>query len=162
MKKLFVLLLGLFLLPLISFTQILDPIKWAYRIEQSNPGEATLLMTARIDKKWHLYSQDIHKDKEGPNPTTFSFIKSKDYQLVGKVVEPKPIEENDPMFKMIIKYFTDKAVFKQKIRILSAKPFSIKGSIDFMTCDDTQCIYPPVADRYSQCIERRGYSQCFY
>jgi len=146
MKNFPITLLVLILIPFFSFTQILDPIKWSYQIEQSSPGEATLVMTAHIDKKWHLYSQYIQKDKEGPIATSFNFEKSNNYELVGKVSEPKGIEENDPMFNMVIKYFVDKAAFGQKIRILSPKPFSVKGTIDFMTCDDTQCIFPPAAE----------------
>jgi thiol:disulfide interchange protein len=142
MKNFPVTLLVLILIPFLSFAQILDPIKWSYQIEQSSPGEATLVMTAHIDKKWHLYSQDIPKDKEGPIPTSFDFKKSNNYQLVGKVSEPKGIEENDPMFDMVIKFFADKAVFKQKIRILSRNDFTVSGSLEYMCCDDKQCLPP--------------------
>lgn len=148
MKNFTITLLVLILIPFFSFTQILDPIKWSYQIEQSSPGEATLVMTAHIDKKWHLYSQYIQKDKEGPIATSFNFEKSNNYELVGKVSEPKGIEENDPMFNMVIKYFVDKAAFGQKIRILSPKPFAIKGTIEFMCCDDKQCL-PPAEVEFS-------------
>jgi thiol:disulfide interchange protein len=142
MRKLSILLLGVILSPYVSFSQILDPVKWTFKAEQSSPGEATLVMTASIEKKWHLYSQFIPKDKEGPIETSFTFVKSSNYELIGKVSEPKGIEENDPMFNMVIKYFADKAVFKQKVRVLSSKDFAIKGSLEFMCCDDKQCLPP--------------------
>jgi thiol:disulfide interchange protein len=148
MRKLSLCLVGFILIPFFSFSQILDPVKWSYQIEQSSPGEATLVMNAHIDKKWHLYSQYIPKDKEGPIETSFNFEKSNNYELIGKVIEPKGIEENDPMFDMIIKYFAEKAAFRQKIRILSPKPFTIKGTVEFMCCDDKQCL-PPTEVEFS-------------
>jgi thiol:disulfide interchange protein len=140
MKKVLIGLMALLLLPLFSFSQIVEPIKWSFKVEQSKPDEATLLLTASIDRKWHLYSQDIPEG--GPIPTTFSFTKSRHYTLAGKVLEPKPIEENDPLFKMTLKYFADKAVFRQKIKVLSQEDFSVKGVVNFMGCDDRECIAP--------------------
>lgn len=142
MKSLRIGLLALLLLPFCVHSQILEPVKWSFKVEQPTPGEATLVMTAQIDKTWHLYSQDIPTDKEGPLPTSFSFTKSKDYQLIGKVRESKPLEENDPNFGMILKFFADKAVFKQKIKVLSQKDFMVKGVLNFMCCDDKQCLPP--------------------
>ena len=43
---------------------------------------------------------------------------------------------------MVLKFFADKAVFKQKIQILSNKDFTITGSLEFMCCDDKQCLPP--------------------
>ena len=144
MKKVMFGLLALLILPLFSFSQILDPVKWTFKVEQSTPEEATLLLIAKIDTHWHLYSQDVPQG--GPNgapiPTSFSFTKSQNYERIGKVQEQKPILENDPNFDMILKFFADKAVFKQKIKVLSQKDFVIKGLLNFMCCDDKQCLPP--------------------
>ncbi len=144
MKNILIGLLAMILLPLFSFTQILDPVKWTFKVEQTNPGEATLLLIAKAGPGWHVYSQDVPQG--GPNgapiPTTFTFTKSLHYDLIGKVQEPKAIEENDPNFDMILKFFADKAVFKQKIKVLSQKNFTVKGVLNFMCCDDKQCLPP--------------------
>ncbi|MCX6279681.1 MAG: protein-disulfide reductase DsbD family protein [Bacteroidetes bacterium] len=140
MKKILITLILLVLPPLFSISQILDPVKWSFKVEQTTPDEATLLLIAKADKNWHVYSQDIPKG--GPLPTTFAFTKSKHYELVGKVQEPKPIVENDPNFDMILKFFADKAVFKQKIKVLSKNDFVVKGVLNFMCCDDKQCLPP--------------------
>jgi thiol:disulfide interchange protein len=144
MKKYLTGLLALVLLPLFSFPQILDPVKWTFKTEQTKPDEATLLLIANADRGWHVYSQDVPQG--GPNgapiPTTFTFTASKNFELVGKVQEPKAIEENDPNFDMILKFFADKAIFKQKIKILSRKDFVVKGVVNFMCCDDKQCLPP--------------------
>ncbi|MFZ4562891.1 MAG: cytochrome c biogenesis protein CcdA [Bacteroidales bacterium] len=148
MKKNLTGLLAMILLPLFTFSQILDPVKWTFKVEQTSTDEATLLLIAKIDKTWHLYSQDIPQG--GPNgapiATSFTFNKSQDYELVGKVLEPKAIEDNDPNFDMILKFFADKATFRQKIKILSQKDFAVKGLVNFMCCDDKQCIPPNDAE----------------
>ena len=140
MKRFLPGLIVMIMLPFFSFSQILDPVKWSFKVEQTKPGEATLVLTARADKGWHVYSQDIPPD--GPLPTTFTFKKSNDFERIGKVTESKPIMEDDPMFKMVLKYFADKAVFKQQVKILSKKDFVIKGTVNFMCCDDKQCLPP--------------------
>jgi thiol:disulfide interchange protein DsbD len=145
MKKVLIGLMALLLMPLFSFSQILDPVKWTFKVEQSKPDEATLLLIASIDNHWHLYSQYVPKPKPGnsaPIPTSFTFSTSNNFELVGKVVEPTAIEENDPNFDMILKFFADKAVFKQKIKVLGQKDFTVKGVVSFMCCDDKQCIPP--------------------
>lgn len=140
MKRFVILLAALFLLPMLAATQILDPVKWTFKVQQTSPEEATLLLIATADPGWHVYSQDIPAG--GPVPTTFTFEKSAAYERIGKVQEPKAIEENDPNFDMILKFFADKVVFKQKIRVLSQKDFTVKGVLEFMCCDDKQCLPP--------------------
>ncbi len=137
-------LLAMLLIPLFSISQILDPVKWTFKTEQATPGEATLVMTARIEKNWHVYSQDIPQGgaKGAPIATSFSFTKSGNYELAGKVTEGKPILENDPNFDMVLKFFADRAVFKQKIKILDKKDFVVKGVLNFMCCDDHECLPP--------------------
>ena len=107
------LLLAVLLIGIQSFTfsygQILKPVKWSFSTKQISPAEVQLVLTATIDPTWHLYSQDIPPD--GPVPTSFTFEKSADYKLIGKVKEPKAKEEFDKNFDMVVKYFADKAVF---------------------------------------------------
>jgi len=141
MKKARISLLALLLIPFFSFSQILDPVKWTFKVEQTNPEEATLMFIAKTDKNWHVYSQDIPPN--GPIPTLFSFEKNSNYELLGKIREPKAIEERDPQFNnMLLKYFTDKVIFKQKIKVSTPKDFLLKGVVNFMCCDDHQCIPP--------------------
>ncbi len=144
MKRFCLGILTILLFSLPTFTQILEPVKWSFKVEQSAPDEATLMFIARADKGWHVYSQDI--PPRGPIPTTFSFEKSSHFKLVGKVTEPKAIVENDPNFDMVLKFFADKVIFKQKIKILSQKDFDVTGVLNFMCCDDKQCLAPTDVD----------------
>ena len=120
--------------------QILEPVKWSFKVNRTADAEAELQFIATIDNHWHLYSQDVPDG--GPRPTIFSIDKGSGYQLIGKVTEPKAIEEYDPNFEMKVRYFANKVIFKQKVRILTDKPFKITGFLEFMCCDDHQCLPP--------------------
>jgi thiol:disulfide interchange protein DsbD len=137
------LMVALFSLNAIN-AQVLKPVKWNFTTKQISPGEAQLVFTATIDATWHLYSQDIPEN--GPVPTSFTFEKSPKYSLIGKVKEPKAIEEFDNNFDMVVKYFANKAVFTQNIKVLSDQDFQIKGFLEFMCCDDTRCLPPDEVD----------------
>ncbi len=124
----------------VSTAQILKPVKWSFKVNRLNDTEAELQFIANIDKNWHVYSQYVPDG--GPRPTVFTIDKSQGFQLIGKVQEPKPIEEYDPNFEMRVKYFALKAVFKQKIKIITDKPLKVTGVLEFMCCDDHQCLPP--------------------
>ena len=143
MKKFPACFLALIFIPFFTFSQVLAPVKWSFKIEQTKPGEATLLLIATIDHGWHVYSRNNPQPPNGPIGTTFTFTKNEDYQLIGDVTEPKPIEETDSQFdNQTLRYFEHKAIFKQKIKILGKKDFQVKGSLEFMCCDNSRCIPP--------------------
>lgn len=128
----------------VSFAQVLKPVKWSFSTKQLSNEDVQLIFTANIDPTWHLYSQDIPED--GPVPTSFNFEKNPQYKLVGKVKEPKAIEEYDKNFDMVVKYFANKAVFTQDIKVLTDKDFKIEGVLEFMCCDDSRCLPPDEVD----------------
>lgn len=128
----------------VSFAQVLKPVKWSFSTKQLSNEDVQLIFTANIDPTWHLYSQDIPED--GPVPTSFNFEKSPQYKLVGKVKEPKAIEEYDKNFDMVVKYFANKAIFTQDIKVLTDKDFKIEGVLEFMCCDDSRCLPPDEVD----------------
>jgi len=143
MKKLPACFLALIFIPFFTFSQVLTPVTWSFKVEQTKPDEATLLLIAKIDHGWHIYSRNNPLPPNGPVGTTFTFNKSKDFQLSGNVTEPKPIEEKDSQFdNQTLRYFDIKAVFKQKIKVLGKNDFQVRGSLEFMCCDDSRCIPP--------------------
>lgn len=127
-----------------SFAQIHDPVKWSTSIQKISETEYDLIVTATIEAKWHLYSQNVPAD--GPIPTSFSFKTSPDFKLIGKTTEEKGVSSYDPIFEMQIKYFENKATFKQRIKVLSDKSFKIAGTVEFMVCDDASCLPPTEID----------------
>jgi thiol:disulfide interchange protein DsbD len=143
MKKIFF-LLAFFALVNSSFAQIHDPVKWSTSTQKISETEYDLIVTATIEAKWHLYSQNVPAD--GPIPTSFSFKTIPDFKLIGKTTEEKGVTVHDPVFEMQIKYFENKATFKQRIKVLSDKSFKIAGTVEFMVCDDASCLPPTEID----------------
>ena len=130
----------------VTYGQIFDPVKWDFSVEQQDgSNQASLVLTATIEDGWHLYSQ--HLDDDGPIPTTFNFASSADYRLIGETEETtKPILEYDPNFEMDLLYFSKKAIFTQNIELLKAGPVTITGELEFMVCDEKQCLPPKLVD----------------
>ncbi|HOW25631.1 MAG TPA: cytochrome c biogenesis protein CcdA [Bacteroidales bacterium] len=142
---------GLFSLFIILFSasagvkgQIYEPVIWSFSSRALSPTEAELLFSAEIENKWHLYSQDIPMT---PPATTFTFEDVKGYELVGKVEEPTALEEYDPNFEMVLKYFAREVTFRQKIRLLSTEPVTVRGYVNFMSCDEEKCL-PPADEEF--------------
>ncbi len=139
MKRLFLLFL-LFCGSWSAQAQIYDPVSWKFSVEDVKGDEATLVLSATIQNRWHLYSQFI--EEGGPIPTSFSFENSPSYSLIGSVSEsPKAISAFDPNFDMQIAWHTNKVDFKQRIKLKEPK-FTVKGMLEFMTCDDKNCLPP--------------------
>ena len=128
----------------LSHAQILDPAKWSFRVNDLNGTESELVFTAQLETGWHLYSQ--HSDPAGPIAISFEFTPSEDYQLVGNVREPKPHEEYDNDFQCTVRSFSGKVVFRQKVKRLSKKDFSIQGTFSYQLCNDGSCIAPDDRD----------------
>lgn len=139
MKKTIVFLLFVACFSLTANSQILKPVTWAYAAKKTSATTATLYIKATVDEGWHLYSQFV-KDG-GPVKTTFTFPAGKGYTLVGKTIEPKPITKFESTFNMNVSYFEKTATFQQKIK-LTGKTAIVKGTVEFMVCDDKQCLPP--------------------
>jgi len=120
--------------------QILKPVKWSFDTKRVNDSEYELLLKAEIDRSWHVYAIDIPEG--GPIPTSFTFNPSENYEIVGKLITPEAIEKYDKAFEMDLRYYDDGAVFRQRIRMLSDKPFEVTGELEFMACDDSRCLPP--------------------
>jgi thiol:disulfide interchange protein DsbD len=140
MKHLFSAFCFALMFPFFSDAQILDPVKWTWKAEQTGKGEYKLIFTAKIDAKWHTYSQYIGEG--GPVPTSFLFEKNTAIEYVGKVTEKggKVHEGHDPVFDMELKYFEDLMICEQKIKVTTDT--KLKGTLEYMACDDSRCLPP--------------------
>lgn len=122
--------------------QIFSPVKWATSVEKVSDSQFDIVAKATIDDNWHMYSQFLGGD-DGPIPTTFSFKDSLNtFQLIGKTAEGEGHTEHDKVFNMVIKYFEKEAVFKQRINLLTDKEIALNEVVNFMVCDDSNCLPP--------------------
>lgn len=121
------------------FAQVQNsPIRWKSSHTILDDGNVQLTMTARISRNWHLYSIDLPKG--GPNPTTFTFVESPDFALVGGVVETgQAIREHDEIFDVDLVMYADSVTFTQIIKPSSDTPFTLTALVDYQTCHEGQC-----------------------
>ena len=139
---------SIFLLVLVTagFSQILKPEKWQFDYKQDG-DELTLTFTVTLDEGWHIYSHYIKEG--GPIPTSLVIDESckGKYKLLGGLVEsPAPTEIFDKTFNMDVKYYEHKATFKQRIEITTTEDFTLKGYLEYMLCNDENCLPPTEYD----------------
>lgn len=119
-----------------AFAQIEKPVTWAYRAKRTSQNQATLYLKATMQGSWHIYALD---PKPIPTRTLFTFAPSKDFSLVGKPVQPKPVVKYDKTLKANLSYFEHEVVFTQVIK-LHKKQTVVKGKVEFMVCNEKSCL----------------------
>ncbi|WP_299112035.1 protein-disulfide reductase DsbD [uncultured Winogradskyella sp.] len=139
-----VLLLCLFAFAFNLNAQVFDPVKWETKTEKISDTEYNLISTATIDAGWHLYSQVVPEG--GPVATSFSYTTDSDAKLIAKTIEEEGHTVDDSVFEMKIKFFENKAEFKQRIKVLNKELSIVKGEVEFMVCDDEKCMPPNYID----------------
>ncbi|MDP2385284.1 MAG: protein-disulfide reductase DsbD family protein [Bacteroidota bacterium] len=131
------------LLPDLGFSQaVLNPVKWEYSYEKITNTEGFILMKARIDKDWHIYSQ--HQSTDGPIPTSFLFTANADFDPIGKTEEPTADKAYSEVFSTEVISFGNEVVFKQKIKRKNLNSFDLNAELEFMACNNNTCLPPKV------------------
>ncbi len=136
-----------YILPLLLFFQLsvssqtqLNPVSWTVSYTDLPNNEGEIVFKAKIDPKWHIYSQ--RPTDAGPIPTSFTITPNANIALVGKVEETNAHEEFVKAFEAKVFVFEKEAVFTQKIKRNSKTGFNISTSLEFMSCNDMQCLPP--------------------
>jgi hypothetical protein len=123
-----------------AHAQINNPVLWSYSAKKIADKTYELHITATINGNWHLYAQDAGK---GPEPTTFKFTPNPLISFDGKVKEVGKMEKSfDKNFNSVLKYYAGKVDFVQKVKVKSSIATVVKGTVNFMVCNDRQCLPP--------------------
>src|ERR1700744_5278454 len=102
-------------------------------------------MTATIGGDYHLYAQDAGGD--GPIATAFTFSKSPLFTLSGVVKEDgKLVKKYEEAWKHDVRYYEKTVDFVQVVKLKSNVKTSLAGKVEFMVCDDRQCLPPSDID----------------
>lgn len=103
-----------------------------------NGSDGTIEFEAYIEPGYHLYSTDIPEGGPTPMEVTFSVVEGA--EIVGDLTPGEgAVTEMDQMFEMMVSYFSDNAVFTQKVKFLGGK-YRIKGTLRFQSCSDSNCV----------------------
>jgi thiol:disulfide interchange protein DsbD len=146
MKKILTLGLSLVILNLAS-AQVKDPIHWAFTAKKVNATTYEVHITANIESGWHLYSQTTPDG--GPVPTSIEFVKNPLLVLDGPAKEVGKMEQrHEELFGVDVKQFSNKVDFVQIVKLKGRAKTSLNGSIEFMTCNDHECL-PPKTQKFS-------------
>ncbi len=150
MKKIFFSIV-IVLIATASFSQVQNPVKWNYSAKKINPTTYEVHLTASVVGKWHLYSQ--FTPDGGPVPTSISFAKNPLITLQGKAKEVGKLQQkHEPLFGVDVKQFGGKVDFVQTVKLKSPVKTNLAGSVEYMVCDDTQCL-PPTTQKFSIALQ---------
>ena len=118
-----------------------EPVVWHFETRALDDSTYVLTAVATIAEGWNIYAQD--SNDEGPVPTSFSFDESPDYRLVGGVTEKGKRKKGlDPTFGVqVSKLYGPEVRFEQNV-VLSDPEARIEGYLEFMSCDQEQCLPP--------------------
>lgn len=103
-----------------------------------NGADGTIEFEAYIEDGYHLYSTNIPEG--GPIPMSVSFSVVEGAEIVGSLVPGEgAVTEMDAMFEMMVSYYSESALFTQKVKFLGGQ-YRIKGTLRFQSCSDSNCV----------------------
>ncbi|TKC03128.1 protein-disulfide reductase DsbD domain-containing protein [Pedobacter cryotolerans] len=116
--------------------QLVKPITWSYYVKKTTKTDAILYFKAKLDKGWHMYAQNV---KSEPMRLKFNYMPSKEFVIIGKTWQPKPIIKYDKVIKMELAYFEKEVVFTQKLKLIKPNTL-ITAKVEFMVCNEVSCL----------------------
>lgn len=137
MKKVSLTLLFL-LVSLAGLAQMVDPVKWKSRTEKISDTEFNLVVEAKIDEGWHVYSQFTPDGGSLPMELKYQDAKG-NYELIGKTKESPYKKLYSDVFEVDEYFFEKSFKLQQRVKIKNPKLAKIKLSIDYQVCQ-TACI----------------------
>ncbi len=118
-------------------------IKWNCSVEKIDENHANLVFTGKLIPEYHIFSikhDPMAADGTGIVPE-FKFKTDKNFKTVGKVFEiGTPLVQKDELGTSL--FFENKAIFKQKIEILSDQAFTVNCNLFFQLCNHEGCLPP--------------------
>lgn len=127
------------------FAQSGTKVKWEFISKKIADKKYEVRLVATIQPGWHIYSQNQSADAIAL-PTTIKFVNNPLVVLNGKPKEVgKLFDQFDKAINARSKYYSNKVEFVQTITLKSNVKTAITGEVEFMVCDDRQCLPPDVA-----------------
>ncbi|HMH32989.1 MAG TPA: protein-disulfide reductase DsbD domain-containing protein [Puia sp.] len=128
-----------------AIAQSSKQVQWAYAAKKIADKTYEVHMTATINGDYHLYAQDA--GGEGPVATSFNFVKTPLLVLDGQVKESgKLIKKFESAWSHDVKYYEKNVDFIQTVKIKGNAKTNLSGKVEFMVCNDRQCLPPSAVD----------------
>jgi DsbC/DsbD-like thiol-disulfide interchange protein len=138
-----------FVLSVATQAQILKPVKWSFSAApiKGEAGMYRVSITAMIEKGWHIYSQATPDG--GPSATKVTFAKNPLVLLGGKTSEVGKLhKEHSKEFGVDVWSYDGTVSFVQVVKVKAGilkqvqDDVVLKGTVEFMACDESQCLPP--------------------
>jgi len=114
-----------------------EPVTWKTSVEKINEEEYYLVFEAKIENKWHMYSQ--FSDENGSGKLEIESEQTDSlFVFDGKALESVTHKAYNETFKVTETFFEKEAVLKQKIKVLK-KVNELEVSVFGQVCKDA-CI----------------------
>ncbi|HSC39547.1 MAG TPA: protein-disulfide reductase DsbD domain-containing protein [Chitinophagaceae bacterium] len=117
------------------------PVKWIFTVEKIDAQTYDVHLTATVQRPWHIYS--MSSPVKGALPTKIVFSKNPLITLADAPRETGRMETKyEEAFGLEVKYYNDRVDFMQRVKIKGRVKTNLAGTIEFMVCNDTQCLPP--------------------
>ena len=144
MKKM-LLFAGAILAGSLAMAQSSKQVNWTYSSKKISDKIYEVHMTATIGGDFHMYSQEVGGD--GPIATSFTFTKSPLVDIEGAPKENgKLIKKFESAWNHNVNYYEKTVDFVQVVRLKSNIKTSLAGKVEFMVCNDHECLPPATVD----------------
>ena len=117
-----------------------NPVHVSVQQKRVSPTEVDIIFAAKIASGWHVYSTGLPAG--GPTSTVLRLDNAEGVSPVGKLTaHGKELNVFDKAFDMKLRYFENSVSFVQRYKI-TAKTYSIKGYLEYSTCNEEMCMPP--------------------
>ncbi|MBS1571838.1 MAG: thioredoxin family protein [Bacteroidetes bacterium] len=153
MKQFFILILSFCFSLVLSQTK--DPVKLSYKVNDLGDNQYEAVLTANIDKGFHINSKDNSPDTV--IPTEMKVTSKEGIVPIGGIVEVGKLhKEFSEAFGGEVANYSGTVSFKQKFKLKNGnKPANIVSEITYQTCNDQVCFAPKTLE-FEQKITPKG------
>ncbi len=120
-------------------------VHWTFTSKKLADKVYEVHMTASIDGDYHIYAQNVGVD--GPVPTSFKLTANPLFSADGKVKEVgKVVKKKEEVWGGVVNYYEKTVDFVQVVKLKGNVKTNLAGSVEFMVCNDSQCLPPATVD----------------
>ena len=129
----------------LAMAQSSKEVTWATSAKKINDKTYEVHMTATVGGDYHIYAQ--HPGGDGPIPTTFKFAKNPLITPSGTVKEVgKAVKKFESAWGFNVVYYEKTVDFVVNVNVKGSAKSSLTATVEYMVCDDHQCLPPSDTD----------------
>jgi len=145
MKHIYILVFSLLSLASQAQTGSAKQVTWTTAAKKLAENLYEVKLTALIKGDYHMYAQEA--GVEGPVPTAVKFSPNPLVTMNGQVKEMgKLIRKYESAWEGNVNYYEQKVEFVQQVRLKGKVKTNLSGKVEFMVCNDNQCLPPSEVD----------------